>query len=83
LPISSVITIASSSARSVIFSQARRRISPRSRGGCAAHSAWTAQHASSAALASSGVASATAAIASPVEGSSTSSVAPPDASRHR
>ena len=42
----------------------------------------TAQAASSAALASSGVASATLAIVSPVDGSSMSSVAPPDASRH-
>ena len=82
LPISSVITRARSSARSVISSHERRRISPRSRGGCAAHSAWTSTQASRAAFASSGVASATEAIASPVEGSSTSSLSPPLASRH-
>jgi hypothetical protein len=33
LPISSVISSASSSALAMIFSNARRRISPRSRGG--------------------------------------------------
>ena len=55
LPISSVIRVAMSSARSVIFSKTDRRISPRSRGGVAAHSACTAQAASSAAMASSGV----------------------------
>ena len=55
LPISSVIRVAMSSARSVIFSKTERRISPRSRGGVAAHSACTAQAASSAAIASSGV----------------------------
>src|SRR3954469_19872478 len=81
LPISSVITSARSSALAVIASNARRRISPRSRGGCAAHSSCTAQAASRAALASSGVASATLAIASPVDGSSTSKVPPPP-SRH-
>ena len=68
LPISSVMTSASSSARAPIFSHARRRISPRSRGGWAAHSACTATHASSAAVASSGVASATSAKLSPVGG---------------
>jgi hypothetical protein len=63
-------------------SKARRRISPRSRGGCAAHSAWTAHAASSAARASSGVASATSTSVSVVDGSSTASVSPPPASRH-
>jgi hypothetical protein len=60
LPISSVIRVAMSSARSVIFSKTARRISPRSRGGVAAHSDCTAHAASSAAIASSGVPSATA-----------------------
>jgi hypothetical protein len=82
LPISSVITSANSSARATSCSNARRRISPRSRGGCAAHSDWTATHASRAAVASPGVASATSTSDSPVAGSSTASVAPPAASRH-
>ena len=77
LPISSVITQRELVGVAVIASNARRRISPRSRGGCTAHSSCTAQAASSAALASSGVASATLASVSPVDGSSTSSVAPP------
>ena len=38
LPISRVIRVAMSSARSVIFSKTDRRISPRSRGAVAAHS---------------------------------------------
>jgi hypothetical protein len=60
LPISRVIRVAMSSARSVIFSKTARRISPRSRGAVAAHSACTAQAESSAAIASSEVALATA-----------------------
>jgi hypothetical protein len=80
LPISSVISSASSSARPTICSKARRRISPRSRGGCAAHSSCTATQDSSAATASAGVALATSAIVSPVEGSSTGIV--PSPSRH-
>ena len=59
LPISSVINVAMSSARSVIFSKTERRISPRSRGGVAAQPACAAAAASSAAIASSAVAFAT------------------------
>src|SRR4051812_50126508 len=80
LPISSVISSASSSLRLISVSNARRRISPRSRGGCFPHSGWIAQQASSAPFASSGGASATLVSTSPVEGASTSSAAPPGAS---
>ena len=59
LPISRVISRASSSARSVMISYAVRRISPRSRGGVAAQSACAATAASSAALPSATLASAT------------------------
>src|SRR5215210_2551646 len=76
------MSMASSSMRSVIISKALRRISPRWRGGCLAHSAWALLAASSAARASSGCASATSHRLSPVEGSSTASVSPPTASRH-
>ena len=58
LPISRVISMANSSARAVISSNAARRISPRSRGGVAAQSACAATAASSAARPSSTVASA-------------------------
>src|SRR5918993_1513722 len=82
LPISSVIRRASSSVRSTSFSKARRRISPLSRGGCFDHSACASSAAASAAIASSGVASAISQSGSAVEGSSTASVSPPEASRH-
>src|SRR5258705_4800833 len=74
LPISRVIRVAMSSARSVILSKTARRISPRSRGGVAAHSACTAHAASSAAIASSAVASATAVKTWSSEGSRTLNV---------
>jgi hypothetical protein len=74
LPISSVIRVAMSSARSVIFSKTARRISPRSRGAVAAHSACMPAAASSAAIASSGVASATAVNTWSSDGSSTLNV---------
>ena len=77
LPISSVISVAKSSARSVIVSNTERRISPRSRGGVAAQSACTAQAASSAAMASSAVALATVISTSSSDGSSTSNVEEP------
>src|SRR5918993_2711585 len=82
LPISSVIRRASSSVRSTIFSKARRRISPRSRGGCFDHSACASSAAPSAAMASSAVPSAISQSGSAVEGSSTMSVPPPEALRH-
>jgi hypothetical protein len=52
LPISRLISIARSSAREAISSNAERRISPRSRGAVAAQSAWAATAASSASTAS-------------------------------
>ncbi len=82
LPISRVISSASSSARWLRVSNARHRISPRSFGGVAAQPGWLVTAASSAALASSGVASATSQSGSPVEGSSTVNVSPALASRH-
>src|SRR5215212_6317291 len=82
LPISRVMSRASSSLRSVIISKALRRISPRWRGGCFAQSAWASTAASSAASESSGCASATSQRLSPVAGSSTASVPPSLASRH-
>src|SRR3954451_2888997 len=83
LPISRVISRAISSARSVTSSKARRRISPRSRGAVAAHSAWVLAAASIAAIPSSGEASATSQRISPVDGSSTGNVFPSAASRSR
>jgi len=77
LPISSVMSNARSSARSVSNSNARRRISPRSRGGVAAHAGWVSCAASSAAIASAAVASAISHSVSPVAGSSTANVVPP------
>ncbi len=79
LPISSVINVARSSARSVIFSNTERSTSPRSRGGVAAHSGCAAAAASSAAIASSAVAFATEIRTESSDGSSTSNV--DDASR--
>ena len=76
------MSVASSSARAVISSKAFQRIPARSLGGEAAHSFWVSTAASSAAIASSVVASATSAIGSSVAGSITSSVAPPVPSRH-
>ncbi len=73
---------AKSSARSVISSNARRRISPRSRGGVAAHSPWTPAAASSAARASSARPSATSVSIEPSAGSSTGKRPPPAASTH-
>ena len=74
LPISSVIRSDSSSWRSTIVSNARRRISPRSRGGVSAQLGPASTAASSASIASSGEASATSANVSPVAGSSTAKV---------
>ena len=59
LPISSVISVASSSARSVSSSNAFQSIPARSFGAEPAHSFWVSTAASSAAMASSGVPSAT------------------------
>src|ERR1700760_933103 len=72
---------ASSSLRAVIISNARRRISPRSRGAMAENSGPASTAASSAALASSTDASATSHSDSSVDGSSTASVPLPP-SRH-
>src|SRR5699024_7904486 len=63
-------------------SKARDRIAERSRGDVAAHSSWTAQAASNAAIASASPAEARVAITSPVAGFSTSKVAPSCASTH-
>ena len=82
LPISSVINSANSSARAVMAINARRRISPRSRGAVAAQSDCAATAASRAAAPSAIVASATEANVRPVEGSSTSKVRPSLLSRH-
>ena len=70
LPISNVINNARSSARAVISSNARRRISPRSRGAVPAQLSCAATATSSAATPSAGDASATSANTSPVDGSS-------------
>ena len=75
LPISNVINNASSSARAVISSNARRRISPRSRGAVPAQPSWAATATSSAATPSAGDASATSAKTSPVDGSCTANTA--------
>ena len=75
LPISNVINNASSSARAVISSNARRRISPRSRGAVPAQLSCAATATSSAATPSAGDASATSANTSPVDGSCTGNTA--------
>ena len=82
LPISRLISRARSSARAVTRSNARRRISPRSRGAVSAHSGCAATAASSAALASSTVPSATSVRTEPSAGSITSKRPPPEAGRH-
>ncbi len=82
LPISSVMSMARSSTRSVISCQARRRISPRSRGGVAAHSVCASTAASNADAASSACPSATWHSRLLVPGSSTQKPPPPLASRH-
>ncbi len=82
LPISSVMRSASSSARSVSVSNAFQRIPARSLGAVAAHSPCISTAASSAAMASSDVPSAISQSGSSVAGSITSSVPPPEASRH-
>ena len=74
LPISRVISVAKSSARSMIISNTERRISPRSRAGVAAQESCTAQAASSAVIASAASALATAISTSSVAGLSTSNV---------
>ena len=74
LPFSSTISRASCSDRSVISSKARRRHSPRCRGGVAAQPGSAAAAASTAASPSSGLASATSVIASSVAGLITASV---------
>ena len=81
LPISREISRANWSARSVSRSKARRRISPRSRGGVRAQSAWAATAASRASMASPGEPSATSVSTEPSAGSSTSKRSPPVASR--
>ena len=82
LPISRLISSAKSSAWSMIASNDRRRISPRSRGALAAHSAWAATAASSAAMASSVVPSATSVITESSAGSCTWNLDPLPDSRH-
>src|SRR3954468_5633518 len=82
LPISSVMRSARSSVRSVMRSYARRRMSPRSRGGWLRNSWKVSCAAASAASASSPVASATSTSVSPVAGSSTGIVPPSPPSRH-
>jgi hypothetical protein len=72
LPFSRLISLANSSARSVISSKALRRISDRARGAVAAQEAAASKAASTAAMASSTLPSATDAMTSPVAGSSTS-----------
>ena len=79
LPFSREMRWASSSARSVISSNARRRISDRWRGGVAAQPAAAACAASTQARASSTVPLATLAITPPVAGSSTSKRPPSEA----
>ena len=74
LPISNVISSAKSSARAVTASNARRRISARSRGAVAAQPGCAATAASSAAIPSAGVALEMRSNTFPVEGSSTASV---------
>ena len=74
LPISSVIRVAKSSARSMIISNTARKTSPRSRAGVAAQVACTEQAASIAASASTAVALPTAIRTSPVAGLRTSKV---------
>ena len=68
--------------RSTISSNARRRMSERSRGAVAAQAACASSAAVSAASASSVVASAISHSGSPVAGSSTARRPPPDAGRH-
>ena len=82
LPISATISSASSSARSVMISNARRRISDRSRGDMAAKAGPASAAASTAAIASSAEPLGTWAIGSPVDGSNTSISEPSEASRH-
>jgi len=76
LPISRVISSARSSTLACISSNARRRISPRSRGAVRAHACWLSCAMASACRPWSAVASATDAMISPVDGSSTSTVPP-------
>src|ERR1700754_3317001 len=66
----------------MITSYARRRISPRSRGGIPAKDCCAAAAAASASIPSSGLASATSQRALPVAGSSTVRVRPDAARRH-
>ncbi len=82
LPISRLISSAISPARSVSISKAVRRISPRSRGAVAAHSAWAPAAASRAATASAVEASATSVRTEPSAGSITSKRLSPSAARH-
>src|SRR5215210_1436978 len=74
LPISSVMSVARSSARSTSSSKAFQSTPARSFGAESPHSFWVSTAASSAAMASSGVPSATSQIGSSVAGSITSSV---------
>ncbi len=80
LPISRVISVARSSARSVMSSKTARSTSPRLRGAVAAHSACTPAAASSAAMASSAVALAIEISTESSDGSRTSNVDEPSRS---